>query len=238
MSVFDRIKQMAEKNKGSFDCEKAIQDVERWRAEAEAKQYDQFKKQFDECSARDAIGRSGILPLHQHCRVNNFQVSTAEQAHARDFALQYITNFHSNDGGGFIFSGNPGTGKNHLAAAICNELMNRNKSCMVITVTELMQKLRNCYNSGSETTEDQFIRSMIDFDLLILDEIGLQRGTDAEKLALNQIVDQRICRMKPTGMLTNLDQRTINDCLGVRIMDRMRSQGGKWISFNWNSYRK
>lgn len=238
MSVFDRIKQMAEKNKGNFDREEAIRQVEERRLAAEDEQYDRFKKQFDECSARESIGRSGILPLHQHCRVNNFEATTAEQAHARDFALQYITNFHLNNGGGFIFSGNPGTGKNHLAAAICNELMNRNKSCMVITVTELMQKLRNCYNSGSETTEDQFIRSMIDFDLLILDEIGLQRNSDAEKLALNQIVDQRICRMKPTGMLTNLDQRTINDCLGVRIMDRMRSNGGKWISFNWNSYRK
>lgn len=237
MSVFDRIKQMAAQNK-NFDREEAIKQVEERRAAAEAEQYDHFKKQFDECSAKESIGRSGILPLHQHCRVNNFEATTVEQAHARDFTLQYINNFHLNNGSGFIFSGNPGTGKNHLAAAICNELMNRNKSCMVITVTELMQKLRNCYNSGSETTEDQFIRSMIDFDLLILDEIGLQRGSDAEKLALNQIVDQRICRMKPTGMLTNLDQRTINDCLGVRIMDRMRSNGGKWISFNWNSYRK
>ncbi len=237
MSVFDRIKEMAAQNE-NFDRDKAIQEVEERRLAAEAGQYDHFKKQFDEASSRESIGRSGILPLHQHCRVSNFEASTSEQAYARDFSVQYITNFHLNNGSGFIFSGNPGTGKNHLAAAICNELMNRNKSCMVITVTELMQKMRNCYNSGSETTEDQFIRSMIDFDLLILDEIGLQRGSDAEKLALNQIVDQRICRMKPTGMLTNLDQKTINDCLGVRIMDRMRSNGGKWVSFNWGSYRK
>lgn len=237
MSIFDRIKQRAG-NLENFDRDKAIADVEKWRREDEAKQYDRFKKQFDEANSRETIGRSGILPLHQHCRVNNFEVKSAEQAEARDFAVSYINGFEVNNGGGFIFSGNPGTGKNHLASAICNELMNRNKSCMVITVTELMQKLRNCYNSGSETTEDQFIRSMIEFDLLILDEIGLQRGTDAEKLALNQIVDQRISRFKPTGMLTNLDQRTINDCLGVRIMDRMRSNSGKWISFNWNSYRK
>jgi DNA replication protein DnaC len=85
---------------------------------------------------------------------------------------------------------------------------------------------------------------MIDFDLLILDEIGLQRGTDAERLALNQIVDQRISRFKPTGMLTNLPagstdgSPSMNSVLGVRIMDRMRSNGGKWISFNWESFRK
>ena len=91
---------------------------------------------------------------------------------------------------------------------------------------------------------------MNDFDLLILDEIGLQRNNDNERLALNQIIDKRIGCMKPTGMLTNLPAvcnkpvgdpewfENMNNLLGVRIMDRMRSNGGKWISFNWESYRK
>ncbi len=236
MSIFDRIRKQVGDQEG-FDREKAIADIERRTAEAEAKQPEHFKKQFDEAKAKETIGRSGILPIHRLCRVDNYQVTNDGQNHARGFARWYIDNFDSNDGGGFIFSGSPGTGKNHLAAAICNDLMDKNLSCMVITVTELMQKLRNCYQKDSEITEDQFIRSMINFDLLIIDEIGLQRGSDAEGLALNQIVDQRLSRFKPTGMLTNLDKQKINDCLGVRIMDRMRSNGGKWISFEWESFR-
>lgn len=230
----DEIKRRAAQGNHKYTWE----DLQRIRQEDEAKQFDHFKKQISEAQSAEAVGRSGILPMHQNCSVTNYIASTAEQQHAKQFATEYIANFDKNNGGGFIFSGKPGTGKNHLAAAICNALMSHNRTCLVITVTELMQKLRNCYQSGSETTEDKFIRTMVDYDLLVLDEIGLQRGTDAEKLALNQIVDQRICRFKPTGMLTNLSSQQISECLGVRIMDRMRSCGGKWIAFEWESYRK
>lgn len=237
MNVFDRIKARVG-NQENFDADKALEDIKRWREEDEAKQMEHFTKQIAEHQAKESIGRSGILPIHQDCSVENYIAIHEGQEKAKRFAQMYLDCFDSNDGGGFIFGGKPGTGKNHLAAAICNDLMARNKSCLVITVTELMQKLRNCYQSGSETTEDRFIRTMVDFDLLVIDEIGLQRRTDAENLALNQIVDQRISRFKPTGMLTNLSPKEMNECLGVRIMDRMRMNGGKWIPFDWESYRK
>ncbi len=222
----------------STPVEELIAQVKARREAEEAKQYDHFKKQQEDCRAADVIGRSGILPLHAGCTVANFEAHTNEQLRAKHFATSYIAEFEDNSGKGFIFAGSPGTGKNHLAAAICNELMKSNYTCLVITVNELMQKLRKCYKTGSETSEDQFIQQMIGYDLLVIDEIGLQRGTDTENLILNQIVDQRICRFKPTGMLTNLDAQAINECLGVRIMDRMRMNGGKWISFDWQSYRK
>ncbi len=236
MSVFDRIKAQVG-NQENFDIDKAKEDVKRWREEDESKQMAHYKKQFDDARANDSMGRSGILELHLSCRVDNYIANTADQNKVKDFARHYVDNFHLNNGSGFIFSGSAGTGKNHLAAAICLELMDMNYSCMVATVNELMQKLRNTYQRDSKITEDEFIRTIINFDLLVIDEIGLQRGTDAEKLAINQIVDGRMCRMKPTGMLTNLDAQEINEVLGVRVMDRMRNNNGKWLQFNWDSHR-
>ncbi|EOH0514113.1 ATP-binding protein [Vibrio fluvialis] len=241
MTRLEEIKRRAATGNHKYSWE----DLKRLREQDEAKQPEIFKKQFEEHRASRTVGRSGILPMHQGCTVENFEILTPEHAKAVKFARWYIDNFHTNNGGGFIFGGNSGTGKNHLASAICNELMSKGYSCLVITVNELMQKLRACYKNGSDITEDQFIRSMIGFDLLVLDEIGLQRNSDAEKLTLNQIIDQRICRFKPTGMLTNLpagsdnpDDQSLNSVLGVRIMDRMRTNGGKWIPFEWQSYRK
>lgn len=240
-STLDEIKRRAAtgSHKYSWDDLKMLRTID------EAKQYEVFKKQLEDHRASKTVGRSGILPLHQGCTVDNFEILSQEHATASKFARTYIDTFHMNNGGGFIFGGNSGTGKNHLAAAICNELMDSGYSCLVITVNELMQKLRSCYQSESETTEQQFIQTMIGFDLLVLDEIGLQRDSEAEKLTLNQIIDQRICRFKPTGMLTNLpagsenpNEQTVNSVLGVRIMDRMRTNGGKWIPFEWQSYRK
>jgi DNA replication protein DnaC len=238
--ILEEVKRRALESGRSYSWE----DIKKLREEDEKKQYAHFKAQFDEHKAKASIGRSGILPLHRGCTIDNFIADTHAKNHVKQFSRYYADNFEQNIGSGFIFSGGVGTGKNHLAAAICNELIEKGKSVLVITVTELMQKLRKCYQIESETSEDQFIKTMIDFDLLILDEIGLQRGTDAERLALNQIVDQRISRFKPTGMLTNLPagstdgSPSMTSVLGVRIMDRMRSNGGKWISFNWESFRK
>lgn len=232
--ILKKIKARAAQGNHKYSWE----DLQKIHQDAEAEQFEHFSRQFKEHAAKQSVGRSGILPLHAGCTVDNYIADTPEKQNVKAFAREYIDRFHLNNGSGFIFSGTPGTGKNHLAAAICNELMQKNKTCLVITVTELMQKMRNCYQKDSETSEDQFIRSMVDFDLLILDEIGLQRKTDAEALAINQIVDKRICMLKPTGMLTNLDGQGMNEVLGVRIMDRMRMNGGKWKSFNWASYRK
>lgn len=236
MDLKDRIK--AIENSATGELKYTLDDLRAIR-ERESKAFsDQIAEKKRKACHDMAIGRSGIQPLHQGCTVNNFEADTTKKTEAKRFAYEYITSFSDNNGRGFIFSGNPGTGKNHLAAAICNALLKTGKSCLMITVNELMQKLRNTYQHDSKMTEDQFIQSIIEYDLLVLDEIGLQRGTDAERLAINQIVDQRICRIKPTGMLTNLGAADMAAVLGERVMDRMKMNGGRWISFDWESYRK
>lgn len=191
-----------------------------------------------ESAAQSITGRSGIMPLHQNCTIENYQAQSHEQIFAREFAKNYIDTFHQNFGRGFIFSGLSGTGKNHLSSAICNDLMSKGKSCLVITVTELMMKMRKCYSKDPECAEDEFIRRLVALDLMVIDEIGLQKKSDHESIILNQIIDQRIGNLKPTGLLTNIDAQSMNECLGVRIMDRMKSNGGQWIAFNWQSFRK
>lgn len=236
MSLKDRIEAIAKSSKGirkyTYEELAAIRDQESKEFSAE------IAENRRKALLEKTIGRSGIQPLHQSCTVSNFETDSQAKVDAKRFAFDYITNFAENNGKGFIFSGTPGTGKNHLAAAICNALIKSGKSCMIITVNELMQKLRNTYQKDSQITEDQFIQSMIKHDLLVLDEIGLQRGTDAERLAINQIVDQRVCQIKPTGMLTNLSAEDLEVAVGARVMDRMKMNGGQWVPFNWESYRK
>lgn len=185
---------------------------------------------------KSIIGRSGILPIHQGCTIDNYVVSSDMQRKALNFAKSYIKDFDGNFGKCFIFSGKTGTGKNHLSASICNALMIKNKSCLIITVNELMIKSRECYGNNAKYSEGDFLKKLINFNLLIIDEVGLQKGTDHEKIMLNQIVDQRIGNLKPVGILTNLEKKPLLDVLGERIIDRLKSNG-RWIEFNWNSYR-
>ena len=237
MGIFERVKNIAKNHEAKYSYEELLQI-----REDENKVFiKSIEQENNDRLKNSVIGRSGILPIHQNCTVENFIADTPAKQNVKEFAANYIANFPNNQGGGFIFSGQTGTGKNHLSAAICNAIMPMGYTCLIITVDELMQKLRASYGGEGE---DKFFKTMIAFDLLVLDEIGLQRKNTNEKLAINQIIDQRIGRLKPTGMLTNMDAEsedpdvdTMKTVVGARILSRMRMNGGKWKSFNWEDYR-
>jgi putative replication protein len=56
--------------------------------------------------------------------------------------IQHGKSYAQNFGGGsfasFVFSGSPGTGKNHLAAAMGNHLLAAGHSVLVVTIPDLM----------------------------------------------------------------------------------------------------
>ena len=161
------------------------------------------------------FNRSGIRPLHQNCSFDNYRVECEGQMNALSKARQYVEEFDGNIAS-FIFSGKPGTGKNHLAAAICNELLLRGKSVLIITVADIMSAMRDTFSNR---------------------EIGVQTESRYEKVIINQIVDRRSSSKRPTGMLTNSNMDEMNKLLGERVMDRMRLGNSLWVIFNWESYR-
>ena len=169
------------------------------------------------------FNRSGIRPLHQNCSLDNYRVECEGQMIALSRARQSVEEFDGNIAS-FIFSGKPGTGKNHLAAAICNELLLRGKSVLIITVADIMSAMK-------DTTD------LSKVDLLVIDEIGMQTESRYEKVIINQIVDRRSSSKRPTGMLTNSTMDEMNKLLGERVMDRMRLGNSLWVNFNWESYR-
>ena len=234
---FSQIMDQSSKEKPKY----SYQDLLELRRQGEQQTSEAFTRQHDEHASKSIVGRSGILPIHQGCSLENYVVNCEGQQYARGYAEWFINNFHTNNGSSFIFGGTTGTGKNHLSAAICNALMSQGKRCLIITVSELMMRLNSCYGDSAKMTEEQFFEGMVNLDLLVIDEVGLGRtSTNAannEKRAINHIVDKRLCHLKPTGVLTNLGKQEIEDLLGVRVMRRMRNDNGQWVQFNWPEYQ-
>ncbi len=129
-----------------------------------------------------------------------------------------------------------GTGKNHLAAAIGNYLLQHDYSVLVVTIPDLMLRTRKCYDEGQ--SESDLLDDLCKVDLLVLDEVGVQRDTRNEWVLLNQIIDRRMASMKPVGVLTNLNYDELSKVLGERVMDRLTMDDGIWVNFAWGSYRK
>lgn len=182
------------------------------------------------------MGRSGIRDLHINCSFDNYRVENEGQRKALEQARQYAANFEGNIAS-FVFAGRPGTGKNHLAAAIGNDLILRGKSVLIVTVADLMSSMKGTFSGSSNITEERLIQDLSSVDLLVIDEIGMQSESRYEKVIINQIVDRRSSSKRPTGMLTNLDPTGMNTLLGERVMDRMRLGNSLWVRFDWESYR-
>lgn len=206
-----------------------------WHRTEGEKRSAELDKANQRTRAERIFGRSGICDLHRNCTFANYQVNNDGQRHALSKAKSYAQNFGMGFGC-FVFSGGCGTGKNHLAAAIGNHLLAKSNTVLVVTIPDLMLRVRRCYDGGE--SEASLLDDLCKVDLLVLDEVGVQRETRGEWVILNQVIDRRLSSLKPVGVLTNLNARELTDVLGARVMDRLTMDGGIWVDFTWGSYRK
>ena len=110
-------------------------------------------------------------------------------------------------------------------------------SAVFTTVSKMARRVREAKSFASEETESQAIGVFVYPDLLIVDEVGLQSGTDAEARTLFDIINERYEQRKPTVFLSNLDLDGVKAALGERVFDRLREDGGEVVTFAWGSHR-
>lgn len=142
-------------------------------------------------------------------------------------------------GGGLILCGKPGTGKNHLACAILNQVIEQHQdSVLISTALKVVRQVKDSWGKNAEMSETQAVRSFTEVDLLVIDEIGVQFGSEAEKMILFEIINDRYEAMRPTILISNLPLAELSDYIGERVIDRMREGSGAVVTFDWESYRK
>ncbi len=136
-----------------------------------------------------------------------------------------------------VLRGNVGTGKNHLACAIARQVSEQGYSSLLVTVSEILQRIRSTWGRNLPENDGEIIDRFADVNLLILDEVGRQYGTDAEKLDLFKVIDARYRAMRPTMVISNLSPVKICDYLGEAAYDRLRENDGRLVNFDWMSHR-
>lgn len=186
------------------------------------------------------LGHSGIPERFHNRTLKSYVAECDGQARALAFAQHYSDGFKDalETGSGALFIGLPGTGKTHLACGIGLRIMHR-YGCTVLftTVLRAIRRIKDTWAKGSKETESEAIATLTFPDLLILDEVGVQFGSDTEKLMLFDVLNDRYERRRPTLLLSNLTLAEVSGYLGERIMDRMREDGGEVVVFDWASHR-
>lgn len=177
------------------------------------------------------------LPVRfQKCSFENF-----EKTKQKEIVQDYFQNFDKNyeNGTCLIFIGNAGTGKTHLCAALANKLIENVRPVRYIKAFDMLRQFKETYSKKSETSYDQVKKRFCKPDLLIIDEVGVQFGSDAEKQILFEVVNDRYENIKPTIIVSNLSVENLKAYVDDRVIDRMKENGGKIIKFDSKiSYRE
>lgn len=169
--------------------------------------------------------------------LDNYRAETDGQKRALEVCSSFANNFdrHLKTGASLIMSGMPGTGKSHLAGAILQALLPRHVG-VYVTLMDLIRMLRDTWRKDSETTESQLLARLQDVPLLVIDEIGVQYGTDGERAILFDVLDRRYRAMRPVILMTNLGKDEFRTAIGDRVFDRL-TEVARWLPFDWQSFR-
>lgn len=189
-----------------------------------------------EARQRKLLGRAAIPERFIGRTFETFKADTDDKRRAQSVLRDYSDNFDENarKGRGLILSGKPGTGKSHLAGAVLQAHID--KDVLYATCLDLIRMVRETWRKDSERSERQVLAFLAGLDLLVIDEMGVQYGTDGEQTILFDVLDARYRALKPTILLTNQDAEGLKGYLGERTFDRLR-ETCKLVAFEWESYR-
>lgn len=220
-------------------CPECIEDEKAQQREAE------MRERAGQASAGrlEKLREGSLIPRRFEQRtLQGFQTDNSrDKAFALAACRRYVERFQDRlaQGGGMVITGSVGAGKSHLAYAIGNALLAQGYRVMGIDVYELIDLIKERAFSQKGGSEREAIKAFVaGLDLLILDEIGAQLGTEWERLMLFKIINERYKQMLPTILISNIDAAGLSDYLGERIVDRMTEGGGMTLTLDWGSYRK
>ena len=145
-------------------------------------------------------------------------------------------------GYGMYIYGNSGTGKTHLTACICNELINRYQQCLFTNFFEISKLIRSTYNRNTEA--ENVIKRICDIDFLFIDDLGtelLKKNGEDNWLQeqVFDIINKRYNHRQPTIFSSNHSLNELIEKRGMmeKTVDRIMEMSTAIIRINGESYR-
>jgi len=196
------------------DCRKAAEEAaaERKRRTEEAEAFAKLLK--------DLKGQSLMDDRTAGHTFDNYQ-QTADNARNLKLCRRYAEHFNEmlEKNQGLLMYGSVGTGKSFSAACIANYLLNSGVSVIMTSFVKLLDAMQS-----SKDDDQALIDRMNKVKLLIIDDLGAERGSDYTLEKVYNIIDSRYRAKLPIILTTNLDLKQMKDEDDIRyerIYDRI-----------------
>lgn len=153
-------------------------------------------------------------------RLKTFENDNGKNTAIMRIAKNYAERFDEmqEKGKGLVLFGNCGVGKTYAALCIANYLLDRDKECFVTNFS----RLANISDSPMKRQEE--IDRLNEFDLIVLDDMGIERTSTFMNEIVYSVIDSLITARKCVIITTNLTDAEIkkpNDVSKERIYQRL-----------------
>lgn len=137
---------------------------------------------------------------------------------------------------GILFYGGVGTGKTFLSCCIADALLKRRVSTAITNFPRILNKLQGTFE------KQEVIDGMNRYQMLIVDDLGAERGTEYSEEQVFSVINARYIAKKPIIITTNLSLEDLendkNSLMQKRIYDRVLEMCPIKLKMDGQSRRK
>ena len=141
--------------------------------------------------------------------------ATAHCGHGNDAFRRYM------EGRGTYFWGLPGRGKTYAAAAAVRQAVSMGHTAKLVTAKGLLDAIKAEWDGGERGVLERAER----YELLALDDLGVERPTEWAMETLTGLIDTRVAAGRPTIVTSNYSLGELRDrwggMPGMRLASRL-----------------
>jgi DNA replication protein DnaC len=214
-------------------CEQCIVELRIKSEDADFKREQERIEQARADRIKRYLENANIPERFKDSTFENYKSTSEEQQDIIKSLKEFIDNPRRD---GLIMIGKVGTGKNHLAIATMKEFIKQTEqTALIIKFSKMIREVTDNWITR-KLPEEEIISKLTSPYLLVVNEIGVQFGSDKERNLFTEILDDRYEALKPTILIGNVTIGDISDLLGDRVVDRFK-EDGQVLVFTWESYR-
>ena len=200
-----------------------IPGMDRHPVDCDCEKVQRLKREAEELRRKH---RAAVEERRRHCFSNgrmtswNFENDNGNTPQM-DYARRYVQNWDKvqSDNIGYYLWGDPDSGKSFLAACIANGLLEKEVSVRMTNFTAILNDLSERFEGRND-----YIEYLCRYPLLIIDDLGTERGTEYALEHVYNVIDSRYRSGKPLILTANISPDVLNnppDMAHARIYSRI-----------------